>query len=651
VVGVVLTLMFYLTPVFYGLRSVPEEFRWLLHLNPLTTLLEAYRAVLLGDPWPGAARLVTVAVIAVRWRPSAPTSSAASRSASRTTCDGRRHPLRRRLEGLPALGPGPTLRGLVSRRRKGRAQGRAWALRAVSFEIEPGEFVGLIGANGAGKSTLLRLASGVSSPTRGTAAVPPDTASVLSLGYSFDGALTGHENAHTSALLAGMSPSEVRRAVPDIMGFAELEASADSPLRTYSDGMKMRLAFGVVANLRPTALLLDEVLAVGDLRFQTKCLNRIDELRNAGTSVLFASHDLHQVADNCDRAVWLQRGEVRAYGAAAQIVEEYRNATHVETRGRTPAAEDAPGPDGLQLGVNRLGSQEAAIVDVAVGRAAGSTAEIAPGEPLELSFTIRPDGRRIESPVLSLTIKRRADDLIVFDVNTEAEGVLVDDLTQDTRVRVRFPRPRVAAGRIRRRHRRLRARVGLCLRLSRGRVPAHRAREDDVDRRRDAPAHLGARRRRMTVLSVIIPTRDRCGMLMDALDPVLGDAGVGEVVVVDDGSTDGTREALRAAAAADPRVVPHHLPGGGTGARPPARCPAGVGRLLLFLEGRRARDAGAGDAPPRSPRTPGRPPARGLHAPSSCRPRRSPVTPPSASTPASTSACAAAGSAIPTSCF
>jgi len=343
-------------------------------------------------------------------------------------------------KAYPRWEQAPTLRGLVTRRDKRPAQGRRWAVRAVSFAIEPGEFVGLIGSNGAGKSTLLRLASGVSAPSRGTASVPAETASVLSLGYSFDGTLTGRENAYTSALLAGMSSGQVRRVVPDILAFAELETYADSPLRTYSDGMKMRLAFGVVANLRPAALLLDEVLAVGDLRFQTKCLDRINELRSDGTSVLFASHDLFQVADHCDRAAWLQHGEIRGYGPAAQVVEDYRNATHVETLGRTPrGAPGAAGADGLELGVNRLGSQEAALVDVEVAGSTDGAAEIAPGEPLEVAFTIRPHGRRLEAPVLSLSIKRRADDVTVVDVNTQAEGVLVDDVTYETRVRVRFP--------------------------------------------------------------------------------------------------------------------------------------------------------------------------------------------------------------------
>ena len=145
------------------------------------------------------------------------------------------------------------------------------------------------------------------------------------------------------------------------MAFAELEAFADAPMRTYSDGMRLRLAFGVIAQLEPDALLLDEVIAVGDMRFQAKCMERIRELRQQGTAVVFASHDIDKVAEECSRAVWLQAGGVRLTGDAATVVGEYREAMRSDTVERTPAP--AGGPEGsLELRRNRFGSQELQIV-------------------------------------------------------------------------------------------------------------------------------------------------------------------------------------------------------------------------------------------------------------------------------------------------
>ncbi len=205
-----------------------------------------------------------------------------------------------------------TLRGIVTQRLPMVARGkdRRWVLSDVSLRAGPGESVGLIGPNGAGKSTLLRLAAGLGRPTRGTVERPDSTAAVLNFDSWFDGELTGRENAVTALVVNGWRRAQASALLPAVLEFAELEDFADAPVRTYSEGMKLRLAFGVVAQLRPAALLIDEVIAVGDLRFQAKCMERIQDLRENGTTLVVASHDLDYIVANCDHALWLQAGAV-----------------------------------------------------------------------------------------------------------------------------------------------------------------------------------------------------------------------------------------------------------------------------------------------------------------------------------------------------
>jgi lipopolysaccharide transport system ATP-binding protein len=314
-----------------------------------------------------------------------------------------------------------------------RAQRRSselrWALRDVGFALAEGEALGIVGHNGAGKSTLLRLASGISEPTRGAVRVATDSASVLSLGDTFNMELTGRENALTAALVHGMRVRDAKRAMPAMLEFAELEEFADAPMRSYSDGMKLRLAFGVVAQLAPRLLILDEVLAVGDLSFQEKCMNWIRGLRENGTSLLFASHNLDQVAEECDRAMWIQQGRVLGLGDAEEIVDRYRGATQEATLMVTPAPDEVPDGDGavegLVLQETRFGSQEVRIEDVQVGT--GGDGEADPGETLEVAFTIRADARHEELAV-SVSIQRPEGEVICLDVNTQADGIRVGPL-------------------------------------------------------------------------------------------------------------------------------------------------------------------------------------------------------------------------------
>ncbi|HEX7291794.1 MAG TPA: ABC transporter ATP-binding protein [Conexibacter sp.] len=354
---------------------------------------------------------------------------------------------RLRFEGVwksyPRWTPGArTLRAAMSRRLPllVRSEERLWALRDLSLELHAGEAVGLIGHNGAGKSTALRLASGIGIPTRGQVLAPLDTASVLTLGDLFDFELSGRENALTAAMAAGMRRREALARLPDMLAFAEIEGFEEAPLRTYSDGMRLRLAFGVIAQLTPDLLLLDEVIAVGDLGFQQRCMEWIAELRRNGTALLLASHSLEQVVEECDRAVWMERGRARAQGPADEIVALYRTAMHDETRARTPepGEEDAP-LEGLELGRNRFGSQEAAVTDVALqGRDGLPTEEVALGGELTVAFTVAPNGPALDAPIVGVTLTRVSDELTVYDTSTDGEGVALGRVADAVGVRVAF---------------------------------------------------------------------------------------------------------------------------------------------------------------------------------------------------------------------
>jgi lipopolysaccharide transport system ATP-binding protein len=337
---------------------------------------------------------------------------------------------------------GRTLREAMTHRLPGllRSGARRWVLREVTFSAERGEFIGIIGRNGAGKSTLLRLAAGLGLPTRGRVLLPEDTAAILSLGDLFEASLTGRENALTTGLAAGLSAARVRALMPEIIAFAELEGFEDAPLRTYSDGMRLRLAFGVIAQLQPDALLLDEIIAVGDLRFQQKCLEYVRDRCAQGTAVLFASHSLDQVARECRRAVWLEAGGIRAIGEAEAVVSEYREAMHSETLDRTPAAASASGL--LELRRNRFGSQEATIEEVQLRDGLGRPLdEVTSGRPLEIALTIHaPPERPVRTPIVSVTISRAADGTICYDTNTANAGIVIDELAGEQRVGLVFER-------------------------------------------------------------------------------------------------------------------------------------------------------------------------------------------------------------------
>jgi lipopolysaccharide transport system ATP-binding protein len=217
--------------------------------------------------------------------------------------------------------------GRLGRKVTGQSPNYIWALKDVSFEVERGEVVGIIGRNGAGKTTLLKILSRITEPTEGYARLNGRVGSLLEVGTGFHPELTGRENVYLSGALLGMRRSEIARKFDEIVAFAQVEKFIDTPVKHYSSGMYMRLAFAVAAHLEPEILLVDEVLAVGDLEFQKKCLGKMEEVSRGGSrTVLFVSHQMNQIRRLCQRVIWLDGGRIVRSGPTHEVVSAYEAA-------------------------------------------------------------------------------------------------------------------------------------------------------------------------------------------------------------------------------------------------------------------------------------------------------------------------------------
>jgi lipopolysaccharide transport system ATP-binding protein len=225
-----------------------------------------------------------------------------------------------------------------------------WALRDVNLEVPEGQVLGIIGKNGAGKSTLLKILSRITEPTTGRAQIHGRVASLLEVGTGFHPDLTGKENAYLNGTMLGMKKAEIDRHLDSIVEFSGVERFMETPVKRYSSGMRVRLAFAVAAHLEPEILLVDEVLAVGDASFQAKCMGKMHELAGGGRTVLFVSHNLAAVSQLCDRVVWLENGGVAGDGAPLDIIRDYLKLNLETMPSRTwPVLEEAPGDDKVRL--------------------------------------------------------------------------------------------------------------------------------------------------------------------------------------------------------------------------------------------------------------------------------------------------------------
>jgi lipopolysaccharide transport system ATP-binding protein len=265
------------------------------------------------------------------------------------------------------------------------------ALRDVSFTVERGRVLGVIGHNGAGKSTLLRLLCGLGLPTRGQIHRHGTVSGLLELGGGFHGDLTGRENLVTVGLLNGLTKQQIRAAEKEIIAFAELEDFIEQPVRTYSSGMYLRLAFSVATHFDPDVLILDEVLAVGDVRFQQKCLERIAAFRKAGKTLIVTSHDMSQIRKLCDEVLVLEEGQLVMQGNPDDAIWRYHDLMRQRTRRHS--ARLSTGSNVVTLGAavgDRQGTQEASITDVRLYDAHGQiTSSLQSGASLTIELEYR----------------------------------------------------------------------------------------------------------------------------------------------------------------------------------------------------------------------------------------------------------------------
>jgi lipopolysaccharide transport system ATP-binding protein len=261
-----------------------------------------------------------------------------------------------------------------------------WALKNVSFEVQRGEVLGIIGRNGAGKSTLLKILSRITEPTEGRVEIHGRVGSLLEVGTGFHPELTGRENIYLNGAILGMRKTEIDNKFDEIVAFAEIEKFLDTPVKRYSSGMYVRLAFAVAAHLEPEILVVDEVLAVGDAAFQKKCLGRMDYVAKEGRTVLFVSHNMSAVQRLCSKGVMLDRGQLVAHGSSADIVARYLSA----------GVYNASPATWIDLSrMSRKGSREAYFLAVSYS-SFNETFELQPysNGPLEFSLAIMSDSPR-----------------------------------------------------------------------------------------------------------------------------------------------------------------------------------------------------------------------------------------------------------------
>ncbi len=279
-----------------------------------------------------------------------------------------------------------------------------WALRDVSFQLQQGEVVGIIGDNGAGKSTLLKILSRITEPTEGELRYRGRIGSLLEVGTGFHPELTGRDNIFLSGAILGMTRAEIMRHYDEIVAFSEIAEFIDTPVKRYSSGMYMRLAFSVAAHLDVDILLIDEVLAVGDVRFQRKCLSRVDQIAGAGKTIIFVSHNLLAVQSICKRVIWIDRGRIVADGPSAEVIASFMRVGHVQREGDRlwPDPDSAPGNKRVRL--------RRACVEATVPLAPGTLVDTRTPFRIIFEYDNRVAGARL---AVSLNVIN-SDDIVVF---------------------------------------------------------------------------------------------------------------------------------------------------------------------------------------------------------------------------------------------
>jgi lipopolysaccharide transport system ATP-binding protein len=336
-----------------------------------------------------------------------------------------------------------------------------WALRDVSFTVRQGETVGLIGHNGAGKTTLLKLINGLIKPTTGRIAVHGSVRALIALDAGFNPILTGRENVKVASAVLGMKKREIDRRLDEIVEFSEIGDFIDSPVRSYSTGMVARLGFSIAVHTQPEILLVDEVLAVGDLNFAIKCHRKINEFRNNGGSIVLVSHNAYNIRSNCDRVVWIEHGHVQDVGATADVCDayeaavarqdeantndEYSDGSVILTAVRHPEAIDSGAPIVVEIDLEVTRPLEQPIVQLSFSTLAGQSV---------VASTSRIDGNEIDlvpgHNVLRITYDELPLSRGIYGINVViAEGTINNQLLaalKKSEFEVRVPRGDLGVG-------------------------------------------------------------------------------------------------------------------------------------------------------------------------------------------------------------
>lgn len=310
---------------------------------------------------------------------------------------------------------------------------RFTAVDDVSFEVHRGEVFGLIGANGSGKSTVLRLVAGLTRPSSGVVLRSASVNGLLSLGEGLQNELSGRDNAYTVAILAGLPPREARSKMEWITDFSELGDVMDQPLRTYSDGMRLRLAFAASVAVEPEILVVDELLAVGDIRFRKRCIEHMKALAKSGSAILVTSHSPAELEEVCDRAIWLRNGRTMSLGDVETISHHYANAMR-----------DAAGPAVVHDdGSMRLGSGEAELAEIFVTTTSGIPLEqLRAGDPVAVEFTVAHS--EVDRAIVSVSLSLE-DGTTVLDLIHDADERGVP-ITSGARFRIEVERLDLGSG-------------------------------------------------------------------------------------------------------------------------------------------------------------------------------------------------------------
>lgn len=339
-----------------------------------------------------------------------------------------------------------TLKETLIRRQRARYS-ELWALRDVDLDVAPGEAVAIVGRNGSGKSTLLKLLAGIIPPHEGTIQTGGTVASMLELGAGFHPDFTGRENVFMNGAIHGMSERDVRARLDEIVEFSELSEFIDMPVRTYSSGMQMRLAFAVASHVNPSILLLDEVLAVGDEAFQRKCLGRIHDFRRGGGTLVFVSHDPNAVETVCDRAVLIDGGAVVEDGPPVEVVAGYHRllaeqaapiGAHATPQTDGDKAAESPmdsAPPAFALG--GWGSGAAVIEQVTLTSSGSPTSSVVSGDQLSITLEVRSHDP-IELPNFGVSILT-PEGTIVHGISTRLAELEMETLTGRATVTLDMP--------------------------------------------------------------------------------------------------------------------------------------------------------------------------------------------------------------------